>query len=156
MTTLRQAIHRLPALLSVIGILNAPSAAAQQSSAAREVARYEDYLSAAGTLDDGVLHVRLEARPTQWRPWGDDGLTLDVHAFAVEGAATKIPGPLLRVTAGTTVHVTVRNTLDDTLVVRGFRDRVRHARTGQTVAPTVAAFTGDSLVVAPNAPLSRW
>ena len=42
-----------------------------------------------------------------------------MRAFAEEGKPLQIPGPLLRVPAGTTVHAFIRNSLDSTLVIRG-------------------------------------
>src|SRR4051794_449823 len=65
----------------------------------------------AGTLRDGVLTVRLVARPAAWKPEGATGCALAVNAFAEEGRATQIPGPLLRVRAGTQVRVHMRNAL---------------------------------------------
>jgi hypothetical protein len=39
----------------------------------------------AGTLRDGVLSLRLEARKVTWHPEGPNGCGLPVHAFAEEG-----------------------------------------------------------------------
>lgn len=49
--------------------------------------------------------------------------TLHTHVFAADGAAPRTPGPLIRVTAGTPVHLTVKNTLPHVLAMRGLRDR---------------------------------
>src|SRR4051812_41591716 len=70
-----------------------------------------DNQSRAGTLRDGVLTLRLVARPVAWRPDGPTGCALSVNAFAEEGKASQIPGPLIRVVAGTQIRVNVRNTL---------------------------------------------
>ena len=77
----------------------------------------------AGTLRDGVLTVRLVARASAWRPDGASGCVLAVHAFAEEGRAAQVPGPLMRVRAGTEVRVSVRNTLDAPIWMRGLQDR---------------------------------
>jgi FtsP/CotA-like multicopper oxidase with cupredoxin domain len=77
----------------------------------------------AGTLRDGVLTVRLVARTSAWRPDGANGCALAVHAFAEEGRAAQVPGPLLRVRAGTEVRLRVRNTLDAPIWMRGLQDR---------------------------------
>jgi FtsP/CotA-like multicopper oxidase with cupredoxin domain len=83
-----------------------------------------DNRRAAGTLRDGVLTVRLEARVGAWHPDGDDAPGADVPAFAEVGKPPQIPGPLLRVVAGTRVSATVRNSLpNDTLVVHGLHSR---------------------------------
>jgi manganese oxidase len=132
---------------TVLFVLLPLGAAAQHGypshGAAPELAGYEDYRVAAGGEVGGVLRVELEARPVLWRPWGDDGPTLPAHTFAVSGEPARVPGPLLRVRAGQEVHVTLRNMLADTLIVRGLRGR------GQP--QPAAAFLGDSLVVAPGA-----
>src|SRR5215212_11081244 len=65
-----------------------------------------DNQSRAGTLRDGVLTLKLVARPVAWRPDGPTGCALSVHAFAEEGKSPQIPGPLIRVSAGTEVRVT--------------------------------------------------
>jgi manganese oxidase len=77
----------------------------------------------AGKLQDGVLTVHLVAGEAAWRPDGPKGCALSVHAFAEEGRPTQIPGPLIRVLAGTEVRVTMRNALPTTLWVRGLQDR---------------------------------
>ena len=80
-----------------------------------------DNRSAAGVLRGDTLTIRLEARLGAWRPDLDVDTAVTVQAFAEEGGAPRIPGPLLRVTQGTHVVATVRNSLVDTLIIRGLR-----------------------------------
>lgn len=83
-----------------------------------------DNRTPAGTLRGGVLALRLEARLADWHPAADDAPGATIPAFAEEGRAPGIPGPLIRVPAGTTVEVTLRNALPrDTLEVHGLHDR---------------------------------
>lgn len=96
----------------------------QFPAAPKNAAMPNDNRVRAGTLRDGALTVRLVARETAWRPDGAAGCALTVRAFSEEGRATQVPGPLLRVRAGTEVHVTVRNALSTTLWLRGLQDRV--------------------------------
>ena len=77
----------------------------------------------AGKLVNGVQTIRLVARPAGWYPEGPAGCGIRVHAFAEEGKPTQIPGPLIRVRAGTEVHILVRNELGMNLKVRGLVDR---------------------------------
>ena len=86
-------------------------------------AGYENYRIAAGRLEDGVLRVRLETREAAWQPWGSSGRVIRAHVFAEVDGESRVPGPLIRVRAGTPVVETLSNTLPDTLVVRGLRDR---------------------------------
>ena len=90
----------------------------------------------AGKLANGVLTLRLEARTGRWFPEADGGPSEIVQAFGEEGAALQIPGPLVRVPAGTTIRLVVRNRLDSTLVLHGMHTR---PLTG-----------GDSVVIAPG------
>ncbi len=83
-----------------------------------------DNRTPAGSLRDGVLTVHLEARVGEWHPDGDAAPGADLPAFAEAGKAPQIPGPLIRVVAGTTVVATVRNVLpNDTLLVYGLGAR---------------------------------
>lgn len=79
---------------------------------------------AGGVLRDGTLTLRLEAREGVWRPDGPEGPPLIVAVFAETGRQPQNPGPLIRVPAGTRVHVWVRNALrDSTLILYGLHSR---------------------------------
>jgi FtsP/CotA-like multicopper oxidase with cupredoxin domain len=66
----------------------------------------------AGSLANGVLTLRLDARRAVWHPNGDSLPSRAVLALAEASGPAVIPGPLVRVTAGTTVELTIRNTLE--------------------------------------------
>jgi hypothetical protein len=70
--------------------------------------------------------------------------------FAADGTAPRIPGPLIRVTAGTPVHITLRNCLPDSIAVRGLRDRSTNPPPNQRLG----AFIDGFVEVAPGG-LSR-
>jgi FtsP/CotA-like multicopper oxidase with cupredoxin domain len=75
-------------------------------------------------LAKGVLTLNLVAERGQWQPEGPDGRTLSVYAFREETGSLLIPGPLLRVSTGTEIHVSIRNAISDTpLQVFGLQDR---------------------------------
>lgn len=82
-----------------------------------------DNRKVAGTLHAGVLTLHLVAREGRWYPQSDSGPSTIVQAFAEEGQAPRIPGPLVRVPAGTVVDLSVRNTLGSTLVLFGLHQR---------------------------------
>jgi len=67
----------------------------------------------AGVLKDGVLTLHLVATLARWQPegQGDKDPVRIVEAFAEEGKAPQIPGPLVRVPEGTEIRMTVRNTI---------------------------------------------
>jgi manganese oxidase len=111
-----------------------------------------DNRSPAGTVRDGGLMVRLVARAVAWQPDGAKGCALSVNAFAEEGRATQIPGPLVRVRAGTEVRVSVRNALPKTLWVRGLQDRAPGILDSTEVLP---GATHDFRFIA-NTPGARY
>jgi FtsP/CotA-like multicopper oxidase with cupredoxin domain len=90
----------------------------------------------AGRLQDGVLTLRLEAREGVWHPHGSDRDGIRIGAFAEEGGPLQIPGPLVRVPAGTEVRTTVRNSLDRPLAVFGLGEE--------------RGFSGDSVLIQPH------
>ena len=96
-----------------------------------------DNRTPAGRLEGGVLDLQLEAREGRWHPDGDQGPSLVMQVFAESGRTPQNPGPLIRVRTGTTVRVSVRNSLGDSLVVYGL-----HTRPGTTY---------DTLNLAPGA-----
>jgi FtsP/CotA-like multicopper oxidase with cupredoxin domain len=126
--------HASRAVLAVVLSAAAASASALEAQvrsaggqpldvAGLEVAGYEDYRVPVGRTEDGVAIVRLEARVAAWHPWGTDAQGLRSHVFAVPGEPAAVPGPMIRVAAGTPVRVSIRNTFPDTLLVRGLVDR---------------------------------
>ena len=84
---------------------------------------FNDNRRPAGQLRNGVLRLELEAGMGTWRPEGKSGPSVDVAAFAERGHSVQIPGPLIRVPAGTELRITLRNGLDRPLLVRGLYDR---------------------------------
>src|SRR5437868_7329284 len=88
----------------------------------------------AGVMKNSVLTVQLEARKVVWRPDREADAGLVVYAFGERGKAARIPGPLIRVPAGTLVRASITNRLDRPLKVHGFIAR--------------PAKTDDTLVVA--------
>lgn len=116
------------------------------SAFAQEPAGFENYDAPAGEIVRDTLTVALEAREVSWKPWGDSELAVRVNAFAVAGKTPRVPGPLIRVTAGTPVRVTVRNLLPSPLLVRGLNDRGQPPAPG----PNEPAFRRDSLFLAPG------
>jgi len=90
----------------------------------RERVRVNDNRRAAGAMRDGLLTLHLEARLGAWHPDGDSAPGVDVPAFAEAGKPTQIPGPLIRVPAGTEVAITVRNAVPNAaLTIYGLHAR---------------------------------
>jgi FtsP/CotA-like multicopper oxidase with cupredoxin domain len=76
----------------------------------------------AGKLERGVLALHLELRQGDWYPEADTGPSMKVYAFGEEGKPLQVPGPLIRVTEGTEIHLTMKNFLPTTAVVHGMHE----------------------------------
>jgi manganese oxidase len=112
-----------------------------------EEAGWEDYHESVGRKVEGTHVIELEAREVAWRPWGEDGPPILAHAWAADGEKPRVPAPLIRVRAGTPVEVTIRNTFDTDLFVRGLRGGTR-PRPGP--GPGGGPPLPDSVVVPPG------
>ncbi len=78
----------------------------------------------AGTLRDGKLELKLDVVNGDWFPEAESGPSIVMQAFAEEGRAPEIPGPMIRVVEGTEIHVTIHNSLPDSeVVVHGLHTR---------------------------------
>ena len=95
---------------------------------------YHDNAIAAGSDRNGVREVRFEIRRGLLQPNGPGHPGTPMMAFAEPGKPLRLPGPMIRVTAGTRLAVTVHNGSDSTIVLRG-----------------LSAGPADSLVLTPGA-----
>jgi len=75
-----------------------------------------DNRTPAGTRHGDTLALDLEVRMARWYPEASNGPFVDVPVFAVKGGAAQIPGPLIRVSAGTQLDITVHNALADSAI----------------------------------------
>lgn len=99
-----------------------------------ERARVNDNRRPAGTLRHGVLTVQLEVRQAMWYPDGERAPGAEVPAFAAAGQPPEIPGPLIRVPAGTEIAITVRNALPNAaLTLHGLHTRPLTAAAADTL-----------------------
>ena len=86
------------------------------SPVAPPIAGPNDNRTPAGVVSDSGLTLTLEARRVMWHPDGDSLRGRSTEAFAEAGKAPSVPGPLVRVRAGTTVRFRVHNVdIPDTL-----------------------------------------
>jgi len=97
------------------------------------VVQANDNRRVAGVETSGVVAVRLVAREGAWSPDGPDYAALPIHAFAEEAGPLMVPGPLLRVQAGTTLAVSIRNATAGPLEVHGLYTRPAAADVPLTV-----------------------
>ena len=137
---------------SIVSLLLATALAA--APAVPPVAVNNDNRIAAGRIEAATLNIRLVAGIGRWRPTGPDGQALDVAAFSEEGAAPSVPGPLIRVPAGTTIALSLRNDLASELRVGGLCARPATTCEAIAIPPGAARDVRFSL----NAPgtFSYW
>jgi FtsP/CotA-like multicopper oxidase with cupredoxin domain len=117
------ALTALPLLIG--GAVRRPVAVRHPLAQGQSVQRVlpNDNRVPAGRMERDTLVLRLTVTPADWHILGDSDPAFHVLAFAEEGKPPTIPGPLIRVRAGTPVQVHLRNPLDDTLIVRGLSER---------------------------------
>jgi FtsP/CotA-like multicopper oxidase with cupredoxin domain len=89
----------------------------------------------AGKLENGALTLHLELRNGAWRPEADDGPKIFVQAIGEAGKPAQIPGPLMRMPTGTTVHVSVTNKLKEKAKVYGLNTRPGDPKAAVELAP---------------------
>ena len=122
-------------LIALAPFVHTPSASAQAFAARAPIAPAarvapvariapNDNRRPAGRLRGDTLHLAVVATLGEWHPDGDRAPGVTIPAFAEEGRAPSVPGPLVRVRQGSTVTVTVRNALpNDTLRLQGLHPR---------------------------------
>src|SRR5690348_15969259 len=77
----------------------------------------------AGALSGTTLAIHLELRTADWFPEADTGPSFKVLAFSESGKAPQVPGPLIRVPQGTSIHAIIQNFLPTAAVVHGMHSR---------------------------------
>lgn len=77
----------------------------------------------AGQPRGNVVAIDMVADSDTWRPDGSKGVALAIAAFGEEVGALSVPGPLIRVRAGSTVALRLRNRLEQDLHVHGLCSR---------------------------------
>jgi FtsP/CotA-like multicopper oxidase with cupredoxin domain len=123
----RSPAARIVPLLLLLSVGPAPSA---------DRIAANDNRRAAGTLGGDTLALALELRSGRWYPDADDGPSVTVQALGEAGGPLQIPSPLIRVSEGTVLRITLRNTLtDSTLIVHGLHSRPAAGDDTVQVAP---------------------
>ncbi|MFN2399002.1 MAG: multicopper oxidase domain-containing protein [Gemmatimonadaceae bacterium] len=134
-------LHPSLALLALAALTASVNVTRFNSRRAPERIRADDNLRPDGTLRDGVLRLRLDTRMGMWHPDGDDAPGAAVPAFAEAGRRLQIPGPMIRVSAGTEVVVTVKNSVPDSVLTLH----------GLVTRPASAGSPSDTVQIAPGA-----
>lgn len=108
----------------LLACLSALAASGTPGAAPLPVVVANDNRTPAGTLENGVLTLKLVVDRARWYPEDSGGSYTDIPVFAEEGKRPEIPGPLIRVPLGTEIRLTIRNALpDSSLTLFGFQSR---------------------------------
>jgi FtsP/CotA-like multicopper oxidase with cupredoxin domain len=112
-------------LLLLVAALPSPGADELEAALpAIPVVKPNDNRQPAGRLRGNTLTLKLVVQMARWYPQSGTGPGVDVEAFAEEGKAPSIPGPLIRVATGTMIEATIRNALpDSTVTIYGLETR---------------------------------
>ena len=94
-----------------------------------------DNRTSGGHLAKGVFTLNLDAKEATWYPEGSSGPPILVHAFGEAGQPARAPGPMIRVPAGTEMHISVHNTLSIPMRLWGLQDRSEAAVDSVFIAP---------------------
>lgn len=132
MNVARRLLSLFPLLLSGAGAI--PQAALPQAAP-------NDNRVTAGVLRGGVLTIALEVRQAIWHPDGDTLPGMGIEAFAEAGKDPNVPGPLLRVPAGSEIRGSLRNRLGRDTITFYIPGRLSRDAAGERL---------DSLIVPPG------
>jgi len=102
----------------------------------------EQYRRAAGQLVNDTLVVTFEAQRVRWNPQGARSADVMAYAFVEPGTSPRVPGPMIRHVEGGVVRLTLRNTLDKRMVIRGLT-----GRTQQNLEDSVAVLPGRDTTI---------
>jgi len=89
-----------------------------------EAITINDNQQSAGEFRNGIYYINLEVREGYWWPESKKGNPIKIKAFAEAGKPLQVPGPLVRVPAGATVQLSVRNDIKGAVKVYGFTSRL--------------------------------
>jgi FtsP/CotA-like multicopper oxidase with cupredoxin domain len=109
-------------MLLLVAVLSAQLSATQLVPTADAVVRPNDNRVIAGRLSRGTYTLDLDIMKSTWHPEGLGRAAIPIFAFAEHGKGPSAPGPLIRVPAGTEMRITVHNTLDKMVRLRGLQD----------------------------------
>ena len=122
-----------------------PVSVTDDSSASLPPVDSNDNRNRGGHVAGGVLTLALRIGEGIWHPTSADGVGIHIFSFGVENGPLQTPGPLVRVSEGTEMHVLVHNQLLVPVTVHGLFTRGREEddplrlASGETKAVTFAA-----------------
>lgn len=88
-----------------------------------------------GHLSGNVFTLSLRISEGIWHPENDDGVGINVFSFGRADGQLQTPGPLIRVSEGTELHISVHNQLQIPVTVHGLFARGREEQEPLKLAP---------------------
>jgi manganese oxidase len=132
------------ALLAVAANLTAGVDGAVRDTSVSDLplAAPEQYRRTAGQMVNDTLVVTFEAQRVRWRPQAARSADVMAYAFVEPGMSPRVPGPMIRHVEGGVVRLTLRNTLNKRMVIRGLTGRPQ-----QSLEDSVAVLPGRDTTV---------
>ena len=130
----RKLTRQLLLVCFVSSVLHGGSAGAAAAQQLESIVA-NDNRTSAGRLRNGVFGLQLEIRKGVWHPEREDGEGIPVYAFGETGKPLLVPGPLVRVPQGTTIAMSIRNSVSVPVTLYGLHERPGRAADTVTVAP---------------------
>jgi manganese oxidase len=146
---------------ALVVALSCATAHAHDLSASRHVQANSNRVAAGKFADDGVT-LDLDVLQADWFPESDSGPSMKVYVFAERGRPAQIPGPMIRVREGATIHAKVHNQLAVAVVVHGLhshpgkRDDVLQIPAGETRDATFQAGQPGAYYYWATAGCDQW
>lgn len=111
------------ALLPCVGVLALAASVTERARIADTASvTSNDQRQIAGEFGNGEYTLALELRRLTWRPNAPSALDVDVAALAEVGRPATVPGPLIRIPAGTRLRINIRNALAERATVHGLHE----------------------------------
>jgi len=132
------------ALLAVAATLTAGGDGGARATSASDLplAAPEQYRRTAGQMVNDTLVVTFEAQRVRWNPQGARSADVMAFAFVEPGTSPRVPGPMIRHVEGGVVRLTLRNTLNKRMVIRGLTGRPQ-----QNLEDSVAVLPGRDTTI---------
>jgi FtsP/CotA-like multicopper oxidase with cupredoxin domain len=99
--------------------------------------------TAAGKRVDRSLTIALDIVESAWKPEGDNDPEVPILAFAEHDNAPLVPGPMIRVSQGTEIRLTLRNRVDTAITIGGLRPGVPLAANARDTLTIPAGATRE-------------
>jgi FtsP/CotA-like multicopper oxidase with cupredoxin domain len=112
-------LKRFASIAALVALGLTASAVAQTF----ETIAANDNRTPAGELRGGVLHLEFNIEKGSWYPESETGESIPAYVFGEVGKPLQAPGPTVRVPQGTTIDISMHNSLTVPVTLHGLHER---------------------------------